>query len=156
MTMAPEASETAGDVPGPVRVVGDVAARWLYGRDWRVRVLSSYSVPTASSGHAGLPGSPSHELHSLADAVSFVCAGCLEWCEATLVAVRYRCLVCPGCFSVQAQAGAAQVRESGEGSLTSPVRAGSRRRAPWTLHAVRPCRGERARFGWSPSGEPGV
>ncbi|WP_139320411.1 hypothetical protein [Saccharomonospora sp. CUA-673] len=139
--MAQDASEATGDLPGPVRIVsdaggagdvgsaangaGDVTAeRWLSGRGWRVRVLTSYPVPSTRPdvepcvphprGPGGLAESAEpaeymepagsaevRELHSLADVVRFVCAGCLEWCEATLVAVRRRCLVCPGCFAVQ-------------------------------------------------------
>ncbi|MCP2180407.1 hypothetical protein LY12_001669 [Prauserella alba] len=185
--MAPEASEAADGVFGPVRLVSEAAARALYGRGRRVRVLSSYSVPV---------GQGSAELHSLADVVEFVCAQCLEWCQATLVAIRRRHLVCPGCFGAQPRAVVPEpVSESAvpspaasesvpsehvtsesvaaesvasepvvpEPVVPEPVASGSSgpepvasqraaaptalsgpRRAPWSVHAARSCRRERA------------
>ncbi|MCR3722919.1 hypothetical protein LY15_004926 [Prauserella flava] len=162
--MAPEASEAADGVFGPVRLVREAATRALHGRGWRIRVLSSYSVPV---------GQGSAELHSLADVVEFVCAQCLEWCEATLVAIRRRYLVCPGCFGAQPRAVAPEPIPAGSGgsepagsqsavsALPVPQAAASSqsaasqraaaptsltgtRRAPWSLHAARTCRRERA------------
>lgn len=125
--MAPEASEAAAGVLGPVRLADDAAARALRGQGWRIRVLSSYSVPV---------GEGSVELHSLADVVEFVCAQCLERCEATLVTIRHRHLVCPGCFGARPQA-------AGPESVALTATSMGVRRAPWSVHAARPCRRER-------------
>ncbi|MCP2237431.1 PEP-CTERM protein-sorting domain-containing protein [Prauserella halophila] len=130
--MAPEASGTTAGVFGPVRLVGEAAARVLHGQGWRIRVLSSYSVSV---------GQGSAELHSLADVVEFVCAQCLEWCEATLVAIRRRYLVCPGCFGEQPQSLAPEPATIP--ASTAGVSMAGARRAPWSVHAARPCRRER-------------
>ncbi|MFC4003163.1 hypothetical protein ACFS2C_15300 [Prauserella oleivorans] len=87
MTIVPEQAGSAENTAGSVRVTVDRTARLLLGEGWSVRVLSSYAVRTGI------------ELHSLADAIEFVCAHCLELCEATLVAILRRRLVCPSCYA---------------------------------------------------------
>ncbi|MCP2251316.1 hypothetical protein LY13_000044 [Prauserella aidingensis] len=153
--MAPEVSEAAAGASGPVRLADEAAARTLHGQGWRIRVLSSYSVSV---------GQGSAELHSLADVAEFVCAQCREWCEATLVAIRRRHLVCPGCFGAQPQAAVppAVVPRAAQPQLSQPQISQSQaaahgeavpepatsfagvRRAPWSVHAARPCRRQHA------------
>lgn len=132
--MAPEAGEAAVGALGPVRLADEAAARTLHGQGWRIRVLSSYSVSV---------GQGSAELHSLADVAEFVCAQCRQWCEATLVAIRRRYLVCPGCFGAQPHA-AVPVQAVREPAASSSAGPAGVRRAPWSVHASRPCRRERA------------
>lgn len=158
--MAPEVGEASAGASGPVRLADEAAARTLHGQGWRIRVLASYSVSV---------GQGSAELHSLADVAEFVCAQCREWCEATLVAIRRRHLVCPGCFGAQPQsavpptavprtaqpqaaATGQAARESAvpesaalEPAVPEPaVSSAGVRRAPWSVHAARPCRRQRA------------
>ncbi|MFF5989224.1 hypothetical protein [Prauserella flavalba] len=83
MTTMPE--RTAA--PGRVCVTGRRRRRILLGGGRSVRVLASYPVCREIG------------LHSLASAIEFECARCHASCEATLVGVLHRLLVCPSCYA---------------------------------------------------------
>ncbi|PXY23509.1 hypothetical protein BAY59_28000 [Prauserella coralliicola] len=83
MTTMPEKTET----PSRVCVTGRRRRRILLGGGRSVRVLASYPVCREIG------------LHSLASAIEFECARCHTSCEATLVGVLHRLLVCPACYS---------------------------------------------------------
>ncbi|EHY87202.1 hypothetical protein ACQPZU_09770 [Saccharomonospora azurea] len=84
MSIAPQTSSVG---TGSTHVVGEPAHAIVFADGTTVEILSSYPVR------------PDADLHSLARAVEFACAHCREHCEATLVAVRDDCLLCPGCYA---------------------------------------------------------
>ncbi|EID52414.1 hypothetical protein [Saccharomonospora xinjiangensis] len=72
---------------GPACVQGLTENRIVLADGTAVEILTSYPVR------------PDADLFSLATAIEFHCADCAQPCEATLVAVRQRWLLCPGCYA---------------------------------------------------------
>lgn len=84
MSMASQAPPTGA---GSVHIVGDPCHRIVVPDGVAVDVLASYPVR------------PDADLYSLAAAIVFRCSRCEADREATLIAVRDRWLVCPGCYA---------------------------------------------------------
>lgn len=83
MSVVPEVSTATAE---SVRIVGETGHRMVLAHGVSVEVLASYPVRSDA------------DLYSLAEAVRFRCGRCGDPCEATLVAVRDHCLLCPSCY----------------------------------------------------------